>query len=204
MATYPTPDQVLSDIGDDMLNHFTGAIMGARDDRRLHREEHPDWAATYSTRYEATFLHERIWGRMLPFASDAPHIGINESGPRREITLANQYMIRFKRLSKDDRISTFPTAGAINFWTNDAKPALPGMEAYSLAMGYYWDEDDVQCAAISLRRELNKQVWTVHLEFPQAGAETPRIVTPSPAIPEFDLTSLIGDDTAAAEGPTGS
>ena len=42
---FPSLEEVLTDLGDDLIGRLSAAVYGARDDYRRHRTEHPDWAA---------------------------------------------------------------------------------------------------------------------------------------------------------------
>ncbi len=201
MKTYPVASDVVSDLGQDFLVAFVSSVQGAERDRLDHMAEHPDWYGTFSQRHVASFLHERIWGRMLPTLRDMPGVKVIDQEPERSVSIGSRYHARFKRHRLDGAISTFPTDSAVRFWSNRAEPISPEVEVWSLALGYLWQDDQVKHALISLRESMDKIVWVrpLHLALDASGAqEVSALTVESVDLPDFDLTTLIDEDVEEA------
>lgn len=200
MDQLPTATDVVSTLGNAFVGAFVDAVEGSEQDRRTILVEHPDWYATFTQRHVASFLHERLWGRMLPTFSQL-QLNTIDKEPVREVVVG-PYSIRFKRHNVDDDISTFPTDSAVRFWANTAQPALIEGDPMSLAMGYLWDGDHIVSPLISLRASIHEALWVRQLVREPSGEETP-VIRPLEAetadLPDFDLTTLgeatIEDDT---------
>jgi hypothetical protein len=112
--------------------------------------------------------------------------------PTRQIHFGTNYVVRFKRQDSRLRIETFPTGGALAFWTNQA--ALPGLELVSLAMGYIWEHDfgEIGDAILSFRHGKNKPVWSVTLK-PRGGEAATDITWEpiDPTLPQLDLSAVV-------------
>lgn len=66
MNSYPEPDVVRGDLGDEFLKAFVASVDGSRTDLTEFHQFRPDWYADYSKRFVANFIHERVWSRMVP------------------------------------------------------------------------------------------------------------------------------------------
>jgi hypothetical protein len=170
---------------------FIDAVDGARADLVDFKTTWPDWLPSWSNRTLANVIHDRTWDRLVKAVSGLPHVEVIDREPTREIYHGTQYAIRIKRHHPGERISTYPTATAIAFWTNGA-PALPEMELVSLALGYRWDADtrSVGEAVLSFRDQVDHPIWAIELHRP-AGGVLPFAWTPiSPDLPELDLSGV--------------
>ena len=201
MDAYPTPEQVLDDLGDKLVEAFLEAMEVARADLDELRAWRPGWFSLFTERFLANFLHERLWAELITRVSDHPGVQVFDREPRREIESGRRYVIRFKRHRKGDRIATYPTQAALAFWTNEA--TLPGLERASLAMGYLWDPElrQVEDSVLSYRDRLNHPVWGVKLGRPGQGGATGITWSPiDPTLPSIDLSSVLDEDDETADG----
>ncbi|WP_336794249.1 hypothetical protein [Gordonia malaquae] len=199
MYSVPNQQSVIDDLGDKFLGAFVDAVVGAKDDLEAFRERFPAWFVNFSKRFIANFIHERMWDRMIRQVSDHPGVQIVDKGSIRQI-IVDQYVIRFKRHRPKMQISTYPTAGALAFWTN--KAMIPGTETHSLALGYIWDVDEAEIKnpILSYRSALDTPEWSVELDAPgpTASGTTPIGWKPlTPDLPQIDLSEIVDDD---AEG----
>jgi len=202
MKTYPVASDVVSDLGQEFLRAFVDAVEGAERDRLDHMAEHPDWYGTYLQRHVASFLHERIWGRMVPTLRGMAGVTVIDLEPERSVAIGSRYHVRFKRHRTGGAISTFPTDSAVRFWSNRAEPVSPEMEVWSLALGYLWDDDCIKYPLISLRESMDKIVWVRPLQIAtdaSGGPEVTALTVESVDLPDFDLTTLTDEDIAEAE-----
>ncbi len=198
MISTPSPDVVLSDLGDKVLGALLDAVDQARTDLDEFREWRPAWHSTFTNRFTANFLHERVWATLVENLHDLDNVEVVDREPQRQFH-TTKYVVRIKRHRPGDRISSYPTHGALRFWSSQV--TLPGLEQASLAMGYQWDADlrRVGDAVVSFRDELDKPVWAVVVRRSSAGG-VPITWTPvDPELPELDLSSVL-DGTAAEEG----
>lgn len=191
MNQLPTATDVLADLDDVFVRAFVDAVEGAEDDRRTIIVEHPDWYATFTQRHVASFLHERIWGRMLP-TFDELGLDVTDRKPVRQVVVG-AYVVRFKRHRADDDISTFPTDAAVRFWANTAQPPLFKDGSLSLAMGYLWGGDRIVSPLMSLRTSIHEALWVRQL-VRETGEEEAAVIRPMEVetadLPDFDLTTL--------------
>ncbi|QLF84844.1 hypothetical protein SEA_BBQVALINDRA_34 [Gordonia phage BBQValindra] len=205
MNTYPDPQTVIDDLGDKFLMAFVQSVTGASEDLRALGEWRPEWYVTYSQRFIANFIHERMWARTTREVSSHPDVHVVDKEPTRQIVVGS-YVIRFKRHKPTLQIRSYPTAGALAFWTNRA--SLPGMDQHSLALGYIWDAESgqIQSAIVSYRDGTDNPIWSVTV---QEGAEatdgavqgiTHAAIDPS--LPQIDLSEVAEDEgnDSSAEG----
>ncbi|GAA1727504.1 hypothetical protein [Brachybacterium phenoliresistens] len=192
---FPSAEQVLDRLGDDFITAFIDAVDGARADYRELKAWHPDWAPGYTSRFIANFAHERIWDRLTRQVRGRPGVEIRDEEPIREIRTGTMFVTRVKRHHPGERISTYPTAGALAYWAGRAI-TLEGLEQHSLAAGYYWDREtrEIGDAVLSLREALDRPVWGITLER-SASAPTGIAWTPiEPGLPELDLSQFATED----------
>jgi hypothetical protein len=100
------------------------------------------------------------------------------------------FRLRVKRHRDGDRISTFATPAAIEFWTQ-GHPYLDGGTAVTLGAGYRWIRDtrDIGAPVISYRDGKDNPIWAVELQDPAAEGGGPISWTPftDPSLPLIDL-----------------
>ncbi|UEA60040.1 hypothetical protein LK459_03925 [Gordonia otitidis] len=203
MNSYPDAQKVVDDLGDKLLGAFIQAVDGAAVDLEAFRDAFPTWFVTFSKRFVANFIHERMWDRMVREVTDESEVQIIDHEPTRQIIIG-RYVIRFKRHRTNLKISTYPTSGALAFWTNEAM--IPGTETHSLALGYLWDVDEaaVKGALLSYRTEVDRPLWSVLLDANpvQAAGSGPAPIdwTPlEPNLPQLDLREIVEADEDGTE-----
>ncbi|MDR1187065.1 MAG: hypothetical protein LBK95_06375 [Bifidobacteriaceae bacterium] len=190
-SEYPDADRVLADLGGPLVRSFVDAVDGARDDYAALREWHPDWFPSFTNRFTANFLHERIWDRLVRVVIDMEGVHVTDAEPTRELHSGTTYLIRIKRHHAGDRISAYPTDASRAFWSNRVV-TLDGMESWSLALGYYWDGDErsVGDATLSFRDGKDNPIWAVRLHR-APGSVTSFSWSPlAPDLPEIDLSGV--------------
>ena len=191
MFHYPDQQTVVDDLGDKFLRAFVQAVDAARADLTAFEQFKPEWFVNFSKRFVANFIHERMWDSMTRQVVDHPDVTVVDDEPTRQIHYGTNYVVRFKRHASNLRIETFPTGGALAFWTNQA--ALPGLELVTLAMGYIWDTDlgEIGDAIMSFRDGKNKPVWSVTLKSRGGEAATEITWEPiDPQLPQLDLSEV--------------
>lgn len=193
MLQYPDPQNVVDDLGDKFLRAFVAAIDTARADLAAFEQFKPEWFVNFSKRFVANFIHERMWHSMTSQVAGHPDVTVVDEEPTRQIHFGANYVVRFKRHDSRLRIETFPTGGALAFWTNQA--ALPGLELVTLAMGYIWEPDlgEIGDAILSFRDGKNKPLWSVTLTS-RGGGEAATDITwepIDPTLPQLDLSEVI-------------
>ncbi|MDO4259763.1 MAG: hypothetical protein Q4C87_09625 [Actinomycetaceae bacterium] len=188
---YPSPEQVSSDFGQDFLLAFIAAVSEADRNLATLRKEHPDWAVTYSQRFYANFLHERIWGLMLPFLLNDPRFHVVNEEPHREFSLQGRYRGRFKKHDDSDGLRSYPTHSAIEFFLQPTPLPLDEIATYPLAFGYNWDSElnQVRYPLFSLRESLGKATWVERLHLDTTTAQ-PQVLH-SPVEPELPGLEVI-------------
>lgn len=193
MRSQPAPDQVLTDLGDK----FLAALVNARADLGMFQDWQPGWFVSFSNRFTANFLHERVWAVLVERVDELDNVVVVDQEPHRQV-FANAYVLRVKRHHPGDRISSYPTQSALRFWSSEI--TLPGLERVSLALGHMWDADlrRVGDAVVSFRDELDKPVWAVLVQRGAGRATGVSWTSVDPDLPEFDLSQVV--DTPADEG----
>lgn len=187
-----TPQETLTELGQEFIDAFYHAVYGAQDDYERFREFEPMWAATYTQRLKANFLHERIWGRILPYVEENEDIDAIDKEPVRVLNIGTKFALRIKRHSDKDLISSFRTKGAIDFYGGTIP--IDGMERVGLAIGYRWDPtiDKITAPVISLQDlKKKKTVWSVEL-LAEEASQTPNIVPRVIDAPETQLELSVG------------
>ncbi|MGO2819403.1 MAG: hypothetical protein ACTIA5_01290 [Brachybacterium tyrofermentans] len=193
-SRFPSYDEVARDLGDNFLMSVVEAVDGARDDYVDFKLERSDWFATFTQRFVANFIHERIWARLVPAIDGDDAIVIEDREPVRQIRVGHQYTIRLKRHHEGDRISAFATPSNEQFWMNELAVALEGLEAHTLAVGYRWDADlhEIREPVLSFRESKEKPVWSYELSMD--AVEAPRVIArplEGPFLPQPDLSSIL-------------
>ncbi len=200
MNSYPDPGAVREELGDEFLKAFVGSVSGSSADLADFRLFRPEWYADYSKRFVANFIHERVWSRMVAEVADHDGVTVVDNEPVRQIYHGMKYEIRFKRHRDGATIATYPTAGAIAFWTQSA--CLPGLEKVSLALGYKWDTELglIDGAVMSYRDGKDNPIWLVELGAAAAGGSEITFAPVDPALPTLDLSGILPETATAADG----
>lgn len=197
---YPECDQVLADLGDRFVQAFIDAVDGARDDFAAFKEWQPGWFPSFTARFTANFLHERIWDRLVRVVDGMEGIHIHDVEPTRELHSGTAYSIRIKRHHPGDRISAYPTDASRAFWSNNVV-ALEGLESLSLALGYYWDSDlrAVGEAILSFRDGKDNPIWAIQLHRNASNVSGFSWTQIAPDLPEIDLSGIVRDAEEESE-----
>ena len=183
--------ETLDDLGPEFVNAVIEAVDGAREDWRDFQSLHADWLPTLTHRTVAGLTHDRIWDHLCRTLEQIPGITILDKEPIHEIHVGIRYVLRVKRHHLGDRISTYPTDAAREFWTNAAE-TLEGLEFYTLAIGYIWDRDSmtIQEAVLSCRDGIDQPIWAMTLH-PDTGSVTGfRWDLVDPMLPDLDLSGI--------------
>lgn len=151
-----------------------------------------------SGRCLANLIHDRIWARLVAAVDGNPDIETVDREPFREIWISQNYQVRIKRHHPDDKISTYPTAAALEFWAQGSQ--LPSLETITLGAGYRWiaQERRVGPAVISYRDGKDNPIRAVELDEPGEGTDTigwrPITRPDLPTVDLFDATRIDGRD----------
>ena len=196
---YPTDAEVLEELGDKFLEALVGAVRGARSDINDMRDWRPGWFPVMHSRVLSNLIHDRIWARLIAEIDSDPDTLVIEKGPIREVAVGLHVKLRVKRHHIGDRISTYPTRTAIEFWQQSTNFQIPGLEEVRIAVGYQWDPEVRRVGAprLSLRDGKDNVIWAVELDEPAEGVAV-KWTPIEPTLPSIEL----GD--ADDEGVVGS
>ena len=139
MFSHPSPEDVLQDLGDKVVNGLVTATKSTRSDLATYQEAFSQWVADSSARGLSNWIHDRLWAHLRRELSDVASVDMTDTGVIREITVGMRYRARVKRHSAGDRIRSYPTRAALSFWAQS--DTLAGMEEVRLGFGYRWDEE---------------------------------------------------------------
>jgi hypothetical protein len=203
---YPTPSDVLDDIGEKPAAAFTKAVMRAKVDLRDYRSAFGQWVADHSERGLANWINDRLWAHLAALADGIPGMEVYEKGPLREVVIGLNYRFRFKRHDVVGNVASYPTDAFLDFVCQPASQ-LPGMEETRLIAGYEWlkEQRDIGAAVITLRDGKENVIWLEQLRIIDdaegAGKKAAPILMPeqpgptSPTIDTKEVGSERGDQT---------
>jgi hypothetical protein len=201
-APYPTDDEVVAELGDTFLESLVDAVRGARTDLNDMQTWRPGWFPTMHARCLSNLIHDRIWARLIALIENEDDANFLEKGPTREIAIGVHLRLRVKRHLAGDRISTYPTRTAIEFW-RQTTDTLPGLEEIRIAVGYRWDRElrVIEAPVISLRDGKDNVIWAIELSEPAEGVKVTWNPI-EPTLPTIDLGDLASeaDDDEGVEG----
>ncbi len=202
MFSYPEARDILDRLGPDFLHAFESAVEGAREDIAELRDERASWFPTMAPRTLASLIHDRIWCRLVDALDTVPNVTCIDKSNRREVAVGPDLVLRIKRHKKGDVISTYPTATALEFYTQ--VPALPGLEQIPLALGYRWDSAlrQIGVAVLSLRDGHDNVIWAVELTT-QAGQSVVNLTTSEATEPSLPTIEVKSDAAAKSQGASG-
>jgi len=153
-----------------------------------------------SGRCLANLIHDRIWARLVAAVDGNSAVETIDREPLRELWISQNYQIRIKRHHPDDKISTYPTAAALEFWAQGSQ--LPSLESITLGAGYRWisEERRIGPAVISYRDGRDNPIWAIELDEPEEGVETIgwKPIT-RPDLPAIDLFDASRDNNQSEE-----
>jgi hypothetical protein len=143
-----------------------------------------------SERGLSNIIHERIWAHLVAAIDGHQGIELRDEGVYREVQVGDGFRLRIKRHRAGDRISTFATPAAIEFWTQ-GRPTLTGQSAITLGAGYRWitDTREIGAPVISYRDGKDNPIWAVELQDPATEGDGSITWTPitDPSLPLIDL-----------------
>lgn len=185
MISHPTPEDVLSELGDKVVDALVHAVEAARAKFVTYRKLHPDWAADNAARTIADLIHDWMWTDLKLELDSLPHVALTDADPKREIAVQVQsaerlsYLLRIKLHHLDGRTSNYQTQAALDFTMQGVNQTFPGWGEVRLMAGYEWDKDTRTMGApvISLRH--GRDIIWVH----QLPGSSPAGVASRPDIP---------------------
>lgn len=195
-SSHPTPDEVVADLGDKVVDGLALAIAQTREDLRVYRQTFPAWVADATERGIKNWVHDRVFAHASRVLDAVPDVSIFDREPRREIIVGVRYRLRLKTHEMDGAVSTYPTQGALEFMLQGA-PTLEGLEELRLVAGPRWlrDTSTPGSAVISLRDGLDDVKWMHDLPDPKSGIVTPVPIVP-PSGPRRPAIGLRGEEKA--------
>jgi hypothetical protein len=201
---YPTDHEVVTELGDKFLTALVGAVRGARSDINDLREWRPNWFPLMHSRVLSNLIHDRIWARLVADIDDDPATNVIEKGPTREVAVGPHLRLRVKRHHIGDKISTYPTRTAIEFWQQSTNYQIPGLEEVRIAVGYRWDPEtrEVGAPRLSLRDGKDNVIWAVELDEPAEGVAV-RWTPVEPTLPSIEFGDLADEteDEGTSDSP---
>lgn len=181
------PDQVLGGLGDKCVGAIAGAVRDARVDLADMRAWRPAWFPPMSDRGLSNLIHERIWAHLCSSLDDLAGVSIVDREPERVVYVGVNYRLRIKKHDANDRIRTYPTAAALEFWSQELS-TLDGLELVTLAAGYRWlaEQRQIGPPVVSCRDGLDNPLWAVTLTEPTAGIARTSWTPIDPTLPRID------------------
>lgn len=193
-------ESVLESLGDKFATALANSVTGARADIAEMRRVFPSWFPRMTKRGLANIIWERVWARLCEQLEDDSAMEIVQHGATNEIYLGVEWVLRVKRHSTENAISTYATQTAIEFY--EQQPTLDGMALTSLAVGYQWDADlnEIGAPVVSYRDGKDNPIWMARLD--EAGDGTNALTwTPvDPNLPDVVLSiDEVGDADTGSE-----
>jgi hypothetical protein len=137
-------------------------------------------------------IHDRVWAHLIQRLDGDTDVVALDREPIRVFRVGPKYLIRVKRHGVDDKISTYPTQTALQFYMQGAQQLFPDLEEIRLAAGYLWNSEarSIGDAVISMRDGLDNVVWSAIIRFePGEGVVGLWPISPEPSLPVIDLAS---------------
>ena len=202
MNSHPAQDVVLVGLGDKVPVAIAESVAAARDDLATYRELRSSWVADHSERGLANWIHDRIWAHLMYRLDGEAEITVVDREPMRVFRVGSRYLLRIKRHGLGDKVSTYPTQTALQFYLQGAQPLFPDMDEVRLAAGYLWDLEtrSIGEAVISMRDGLDNVVWSIIIDLqPATGAVAIRPMGSEPTPPTIDFTDATEDRPGEAD-----
>jgi hypothetical protein len=191
MNSHPAQDVVLAELGDKITAAIAASVSAAHSDLETYREQHAGWVADHSERGLANWIHDRVWAHLMQRLDGEAEITVVDHEPMRIVRVGMKYLMRVKRHGLDDKISTYPTQTALQFYMQGEQPLFPEMGEVRLAAGYLWNPEtrSIGDAVISMRDGVDNIVWSVVIGVePGIGAVAIRPMPTGPLPPVVDVT----------------
>lgn len=188
MNRHPSQDDVLSALGDKVVDAFAESVSKTREDLAAYRSGFPGWVAEHSERGLASWIHDRLWANLVGLLHDVPDVFLYSSEPTREVLVNDRLRMRVKRHDVAGSVAAYPTQGAFEFFAQPKVAAFDGMDQVHLIAGYCWTKDlrGIGEAVLSLRDGKDNVIWLVDLDSRAAGTGSQSITSPAPINPEVD------------------
>ncbi|MGI9000221.1 MAG: hypothetical protein ACR2GH_00985 [Pseudonocardia sp.] len=205
-SEYPSPEQVLDDLGDKVAQGLALMVGRTRTDLETYRRTFPAWVADSTDRGLLNWCHDRAWVHALRIFDGVPEVSSVDQPPTRELYVGTRYRLRVKKHDVEGGVSTFLTQGALDFLEQEPV-TLDGLEEIRLIAGYRWDPErrELGAAVISLRDGHDHVIWMYELDEPAGGVgttTTPILSPTEPSVPEIEMPSD-GEHGKAAKGTEG-
>ncbi|WP_020502232.1 hypothetical protein [Sciscionella marina] len=199
MNSHTAQHDVLAELGDKVQAAVAQSVAAARADLSEYRELRPAWVAEHSEGGLANWIHDRVWSHLMHQLDGEPDVTVVDQEPTRSFRIGTRYLVRVKRHGPGDKISTYPTQTALQFYLQGVQTRFPGMDEIRLVAGYLWDPETraVGDAVISMRDGLDNVVWSVVVDVdPGSGAVGIRPVPTEPTPPtlEFPDAGRVGEE----------
>jgi hypothetical protein len=193
MNSHPTQDAILAELGDKVTAAIAVSVSAAHDDLVTYREQHAGWVADHSERGLANWIHDRVWAHLMQRLDGEAEITVVDHEPTRVVRVVGvgmKYLMRVKRHGLDDKISTYPTQTALQFYMQGEQSLFPEMVEVRLAADYLWNPEtrSIGDAVISMRDGVDNVVWSVVIGLePGTGAVAIRPMPTGPVPPVVDV-----------------
>jgi hypothetical protein len=177
-------------LGDKAKAAIAESVAAAREDLAAYREQAAGWVADHSERGLANWIHDRVWAHLMQRLDGETEISILDHEPTRVVRVGTKYRMRVKRHGLGDKVSTYPTQTALQFYMQGVQPSFPEMDEVRLAAGYLWNSEtrSISDAVISMRDGLDNVVWSVVIDLePGTGAVAIRPMPTGPVPPVVDV-----------------
>lgn len=211
MISHPSPEDVLTELGDKVIDALRLGVAHAKEQFRVYQQEHPDWLARNTKRTVANLIHDWMWTGVTTELDETPHVTIIDSDPRRELAIRVEsearlsYLLRLKRHHLDGSTSSYQTQTVIDFELQGPNETFPGYGQVRLEAGYEWDTETrtIGGPLITLRDGRDNVLWTLPLT-PHTGAGGGTVTRPTTPGPVLPTVGVQGEDEPRNEKGTGS
>jgi hypothetical protein len=204
MFSARNPDDVLSDLPDQLFEAHAEAVSRAAEDWHNHKLANPRDASEMFQRTSAGMIHTFLRKHLGYLLDGVGNVSIHSKDPLFVITAAGAgghlYRIRVKRHGAGDEIASYPTRLDREFW-GDEPSTLFGPGDIRLAFGYRWDREihEVGAPVVSYREGKANVIWAVQIE--RAAAAPIRFTPIAPSLPEIDLLDAARGEHRFGEAP---
>jgi hypothetical protein len=211
MISLPSPEDVVSELGDKVIDAIVHAVGVAKDEFASYRRQHPAWAAENAARTLADMIHDWMWSDVKQQLDSLSHVNLIDQDPRREIAVQVQsperlsYLLRIKLHHLDGRTSSYQTQTVIDFELQGMTQTFPGWGEVRLEAGYEWDKDTrtIGEPVLSLRHGRNKVIWVCQLPYraapPKDGGVLVPPLKPGPTPPVVEVPERDADEMATEQ-----
>jgi len=184
-------DSISEFLGQPVLSAIVKARDSSADDLARWRKDTPTDVARATSRGLANRINDSFVFHMAAALDGIDGVVFSERA--RRFVVGDKVVLVCKRHNMKDRIRSYPTRAALDFWGGAA--TLDGLGTIALAAGYRWDGElrEIGVPVLSYRKGLlARPTWVVDLSRDEGDAAAPvRIVPPGgPVAPTFDLSGI--------------